>query len=90
MGAENVLVGDGHASQRARLAALAALVGDASLSERLFGGDGDEGIQSWIELFDPFQKGVGQFLAAELTSGEAGAKLSDGFIVHGGGIRGVR
>ena len=86
IGAEDVLVRDGHTGQRSGFAARAARIGSPGLGKGALGGDGDEGVQLRIEALDTRQQGAGQFFAAERAGGQAGTELRNGFIVHGAGI----
>jgi hypothetical protein len=76
VGAENIFVGDGDTGQWPCLPCPAALRPPRGPGQGRFIGHSNKSVQAWIEPFDPLQQRAGQFFAAELAGGKAGAQLA--------------
>src|SRR2546429_2936442 len=74
-GAEEVLVGDRHAGQRAAAARCERAVRAGGLRERLPGRDRDECIERPLARLDPAEKGAHHFHARELPRAEPRRQL---------------
>ena len=76
LGAEDVLVGDRHAGQRARPAGGPSVIGGLRGGQGALGGDRDEGVEGGLAGSDAIEAGPGEFDArvfpAEQPAGEPG------------------
>jgi hypothetical protein len=83
LGAEDVLVGDGHAGEGVSLAGGAARVGGGGLGQGLVRVHGNEGVERVIQGLDPAQVVPAQLDAGSLAIGEELGEVFEGVINHG-------
>src|SRR5690606_8521840 len=85
LGAEDVLVGDGHATEGVHgIAAGAPGVRGGGALQGLAAGHGDEGVVGGVEALDAVEEVAGQLGAGGFGTGEGGAPLRGGLVVRGG------
>ena len=62
------------------VARLDFLLGLPRLRESVLGGDGDEGVQTGLPLFDDVEQVLGKFDGGEFASLDSGSEIRDGEI----------
>ena len=80
--AENIFMNEGDAEQGTPLPRSKAGIGGGRIGQRLFGRQGDHGVERGIQALDPAEEVPGEFHARNLPLAKAVGELADGKVMQ--------